>query len=158
MVAYLPWLVNLPSLACDVDKFLSGKVSVPFSLVWSLQRDHCIYWWWNLIRSKQLFTGSVCHMKWLSEFFVIVILFIIHIYKSVYVCTYKLCLFNSISNNKLRVEPFKVISVGSKDLSYPSLPHYDENAGRVLLGCFSAPSLWSTCCSSYAFKIAPPDE
>ena len=39
--------------------------------------DHGIYRWWDLIRSKQLFSVSVCRMQCLLDFRVMVILFII---------------------------------------------------------------------------------
>ena len=67
----LPWLVNLASLMYDVDQWLSGRVSALDSVVPGLifsGGDHSIHCWWNLIRSKQLSCGSVCHVQVFAGF------------------------------------------------------------------------------------------
>ena len=56
----LPWLVNLAS---SVDRW--SVVEFRLCILWSLVRSpmgeiHC---WWNVIRSKQLSSGSLCHTK-----------------------------------------------------------------------------------------------
>ena len=38
--------------------------------------EHGINCWWDLIRLKQVFSVSVCHMQWLPDFLVIVIQYI----------------------------------------------------------------------------------
>ena len=62
----LPWLVNLASLVCDVDWWLSGRVSVLHYVVAGLIStggDHSIHCWWDLIWLKQLSSGSVCRAQ-----------------------------------------------------------------------------------------------
>ena len=60
--AQLPWLVNLASLVCDMDSWLSCRVSALQSVVTGSifsDGDHGIHCWWDLIRSKQLSSVSV---------------------------------------------------------------------------------------------------
>ena len=79
MVTHLPWLVNLASFVCDVDQWLSVRVSALRSVVTgsiSSGADHGIHCWWDLIRSKQLFSGFVCHEKCLPEFQIMAIQYI----------------------------------------------------------------------------------
>ena len=67
----LPWLVNLVSLAYDVDCWLSGRVLTQHSMVAgsiSIRGDHGIHCWWDLIRLKQLSSVSVCHAQVFARF------------------------------------------------------------------------------------------
>ena len=53
-------------VTCDVDWWLSGRVYALHSVVTGLissGRDHGIYTWWDLIRSKQQSSVSVCHAQ-----------------------------------------------------------------------------------------------
>ena len=56
-ICFIPWLVNLASLVCDMGYWLSGKVSALHSVVAGSistgggQGKRC---WWDLIRLKQL--------------------------------------------------------------------------------------------------------
>ena len=53
----LPWLVDLASLVCDMNWWLSCRVSALQSVVAGLISsggDYGIHSWWDLIRSKQL--------------------------------------------------------------------------------------------------------
>ena len=62
MSAQLPWLVDLASLVCDMDWWLSGRVLPLQSVVTGLISsggDHGIRCWWDRIRSKQLSSISV---------------------------------------------------------------------------------------------------
>ena len=71
MATQLPWLVNLASLVCDVDWWLSVRVLALHSVVAGLissEGDHGIHCWWDLIRSKQLSSVSVCHMQVFAGF------------------------------------------------------------------------------------------
>ena len=55
LAVQLPQVVNLASLLCDVDCWLSCRVSALQSVVTGLifkGGDHCIHCWWDLIRSK----------------------------------------------------------------------------------------------------------
>ena len=64
-------LVNLRSLVCDVDWQLSGRVPVLYSVVAisiSIGRDHGIHCWWDLIKSKQLSSVSVCGTQMFAGF------------------------------------------------------------------------------------------
>ena len=61
--AQLLWLINLASLVCDMNCWLSCRISVLQSVVTgsiSSGGDHSIHYWWDLIRSKQLSSVSVC--------------------------------------------------------------------------------------------------
>ena len=65
LAAQLPWLVNLASLVCNMDSWLSCRVSALQSVVTgsiSCGGDHSIHCWWDLIKSKQLSSISVCHV------------------------------------------------------------------------------------------------
>ena len=65
------WLVNLASLVCDVDRWLSGRVSALHSVVAGLISsggDHGIYRWWDLLRSKLLSSVFVCHAQVFAGF------------------------------------------------------------------------------------------
>ena len=56
---------------CDVGWWLSGRVSAVHSVVaGSIFRggDHGILCWWDLIRSKQLSSVSVCHAQVFTRF------------------------------------------------------------------------------------------
>ena len=72
LAVQLPWLVDLASLVCDVDLWLSGRVSAPHSVgagsISSGRRDHSIHCWWNLIRSKQQSSGSIYHAQEFARF------------------------------------------------------------------------------------------
>ena len=66
LVVQLPWLVNVASLERNVDRWLSGRVSARHSVVAgsiSSRGDHGIPYLWDLTRSKQLFSVSVCHRQ-----------------------------------------------------------------------------------------------
>ena len=66
LATQLPWLVDLSSLLCNVDWFISGRVLALHSVVAgsiSSGGDHCICWWWVRIKSKQLSSISVCRMQ-----------------------------------------------------------------------------------------------
>ena len=59
----LPWLVDLASLRCDMNRWLSGRVLILHSVVTgsiSSGGDDGIHNWWDLIGSKQLSSVSVC--------------------------------------------------------------------------------------------------
>ena len=63
LVAQLPWLVNLASLVCDMDCRLRYGASARQSVVaGSISRggDHGIHCRWDLMRSKNLSSVSVC--------------------------------------------------------------------------------------------------
>ena len=63
LAAQFPWLVNLTSLACDMGSWLRCRVSALQSLVaGSISSDgnHGVDLWWDLVRSKQLSSVSVC--------------------------------------------------------------------------------------------------
>ena len=70
----LPWLVNLASLVCDVDCWLSCRVSALQSVVIG---STC---WWDLIRSKQLSSVSIYRVC-LLNFLVMLIQFTIPLLK-----------------------------------------------------------------------------
>ena len=58
LTAQLPWLVDLASLVCDMNWWLSCRVSALQSVVAdsiSSGGYYGIHCWWDLIRSKQLF-------------------------------------------------------------------------------------------------------
>ena len=60
---YWLWLVDLASLVCDVDCWLSCRVSAQYSVVTgsiSTEGNHGMHYWWDLIRLKQLSSVSVC--------------------------------------------------------------------------------------------------
>ena len=62
--SYRMWLVNLALLACDMNWWLSCRVSALQSVVAgsiSSGGDYGIHCWWGLIRSKQLSSVPVCH-------------------------------------------------------------------------------------------------
>ena len=57
LAAQLPWLVDLASLVCDMNWWLSCRVSALQSVVAgsiSSGWDYGIHCWWDVIRSKQL--------------------------------------------------------------------------------------------------------
>ena len=65
------FLGNLASLVCDVDQWLSGRVSTLHSVVTGSiisKVDPRIHCWWDLIRSKQLSRGSVLHAQVFAGF------------------------------------------------------------------------------------------
>ena len=92
----MPWLVNLASLLCDVDRWLSGRVLALHSVVASLISsggDHSIHCWWDLIRSKQLPSGSICHMQVFARFSghgnsIYIIFFIIKVTEQVFIWSF----------------------------------------------------------------------
>ena len=58
-------------IMCDVDWWLSGRVSALHSVVAGSifsGGDHSIYCWWDLIRLKQLSSVSVCHAQMFTGF------------------------------------------------------------------------------------------
>ena len=76
LATQLPWLVNLTWLECDMNCWLSCRLSPLQSVVTgpiSSGGGHGIYCWWDLIRSKQL--SSVSVRKCSPDFLVMVIQF-----------------------------------------------------------------------------------
>ena len=75
----LPWHVNSGSLICGMNRWPSGRVSAPV-VVGSISSggDHDVYCWWDLIRSKQLFSAPYVTWKCLPDFLVMVILWYIY--------------------------------------------------------------------------------
>ena len=66
LIGHAITMTNLALLVCDVDLWLSGRVLALHSVVTGLSSsggDHGVHCWWDLIRSKQLSSISVCHSK-----------------------------------------------------------------------------------------------
>ena len=58
LAAQLPWLVDLAPLVCDMNWWLSCRVSALQTVVaGSISSIHC---WWDLIKSKQPSSVPVC--------------------------------------------------------------------------------------------------
>ena len=77
LTTQLPWLVNFPSVVCNMDY---GRVSALDAVVAgsiSTEGDHGIHDWWDQIRSRQPSCGFVCHAQCFSDFLIIVIQFTI---------------------------------------------------------------------------------
>ena len=71
LAAQLPWLVDLASFVCDMNWWLSCRVSALQSVVAgsiSSGGDYGIHCWWDLIRSKQLSSVPVCRAYVFSGF------------------------------------------------------------------------------------------
>ena len=92
----------------DIDYYLSGRVSALHSLgSSSIPRveDHGIHCWWDLIRSKQQSSGSVCDAQCLLDFLVIVIQVVIPLLRNrncvyIYIYIYNLLVIKTILNSK----------------------------------------------------------
>ena len=61
-----------PENQANLDCWHSGKfrLCILWSLVWFPEGgNHGIHWWWDLIRSKQLSSVSVCHAQVIARFY-----------------------------------------------------------------------------------------